>query len=81
MMQDDDIIGRRIKRIQFYWWECILRNVEIICPSIARYVKHYYSFSNHLFIISGEKRIGVCEAGGSDIEELKISPFPCSPVN
>ena len=81
MMQDDDIIGRRIKRIQFYWWECILRNVEIICPSIARYVKHYYSFSNHLFIISGEKRIGVCEAGGSGIEELKISPFPCSPVN
>ena len=58
-----------------------LCNVEIKCPSIARYVKHYYSFSNHLFIISGEKRIGVCEAGGSDIEELKISPFPCSPVN
>ena len=32
-----------------------LHNVEIICPSIARYVKNCYSLSNRLFIVGGEE--------------------------
>ena len=30
-----------------------LHNVEVICPSIARYVKNCYSFNSRLFIIGG----------------------------
>ena len=31
----------------------LLHNVEVICPSIARYVKNCYSVNSQLFIIGG----------------------------
>ena len=32
-----------------------LHNVEVICPSVARYVKNCYSVNSRLFIIAGEE--------------------------
>ena len=72
------IIGRRIKRIVNR--SPFLHNVEIICSSIARYVKNCYWLSNRLFIIGGEKIQPVKGTTQGDLAAMVIYAIAITPM-